>query len=229
MGNHCGISVAGSNGHFELNVFKPMMIASLLQVGARSCGGPRACAHVHCACGAVNRATRQRSWCRVSPGWCLLHFVPPPFTLRAPGCWATRRPPSRTTASSASSERPAAARVPCLNAGRMLPMPSMGAVLKAHTNFHVTRAPCPLGAPRANRKRIDQLLHESLMLVTALNNKIGYDNAAAAAKKAHKEGTTLKQVGAHGGATTACGWFCPDGRQQRCEVQRMERSVRASC
>lgn len=32
------------------------------------------------------------------------------------------------------------------------------------------------------------------MLVTALNNKIGYDNAAAAAKKAHKEGTTLKQV-----------------------------------
>lgn len=32
------------------------------------------------------------------------------------------------------------------------------------------------------------------MLVTALNNKIGYDNAAAAAKKAHKEGTTLKQA-----------------------------------
>lgn len=47
---------------------------------------------------------------------------------------------------------------------------------------------------RANRKRIDQLLHESLMLVTALNPKIGYDNAAAAAKKAHKEGTTLKQA-----------------------------------
>jgi fumarate hydratase class II len=31
MGNHTGISVAGSNGHFELNVFKPMMVASLLQ------------------------------------------------------------------------------------------------------------------------------------------------------------------------------------------------------
>lgn len=31
MGNHVGVSVAGSNGHFELNVFKPMMIASLLQ------------------------------------------------------------------------------------------------------------------------------------------------------------------------------------------------------
>jgi fumarate hydratase class II len=31
MGNHAGISVAGSNGHFELNVFKPMMVAALLQ------------------------------------------------------------------------------------------------------------------------------------------------------------------------------------------------------
>lgn len=45
-----------------------------------------------------------------------------------------------------------------------------------------------------NEKRVQQLLSESLMLVTALNNKIGYDNAAAAAKKAHKEGTTLKQA-----------------------------------
>ena len=32
------------------------------------------------------------------------------------------------------------------------------------------------------------------MLVTALNPKIGYDNAAKVAKKAHKEGTTLKQA-----------------------------------
>lgn len=31
MGNNVGISVAGSNGHFELNVFKPMMVAALLQ------------------------------------------------------------------------------------------------------------------------------------------------------------------------------------------------------
>jgi fumarate hydratase class II len=31
MGNHTGLSIAGSNGHFELNVFKPMMVASLLQ------------------------------------------------------------------------------------------------------------------------------------------------------------------------------------------------------
>jgi fumarate hydratase class II len=39
----------------------------------------------------------------------------------------------------------------------------------------------------ANEGRIAQLLHESLMLVTALNNQIGYDKAAAIAKKAHKE------------------------------------------
>ena len=47
---------------------------------------------------------------------------------------------------------------------------------------------------QANEKRIAQLLNESLMLVTALNDKTGYDNAAAAAKKAHKEGTTLKEA-----------------------------------
>ncbi|KAG6645016.1 hypothetical protein CIPAW_08G092800 [Carya illinoinensis] len=45
---------------------------------------------------------------------------------------------------------------------------------------------------QANRERISKLLHESLMLVTSLNPVIGYDNAAAVAKKAHKEGTTLK-------------------------------------
>ncbi|ECB2150053.1 class II fumarate hydratase [Salmonella enterica] len=43
-----------------------------------------------------------------------------------------------------------------------------------------------------NRERITQLLNESLMLVTALNTHIGYDKAAEIAKKAHKEGLTLK-------------------------------------
>ncbi|KAG0658130.1 fumarase fum1, partial [Rhodotorula mucilaginosa] len=46
----------------------------------------------------------------------------------------------------------------------------------------------------ANEERIAKLLNESLMLVTCLNSRIGYDNAAAAAKKAHKEGTTLKEA-----------------------------------
>ena len=45
-----------------------------------------------------------------------------------------------------------------------------------------------------NRERIEELLHRSLMLVTALAPKIGYDKAAEIAKKAHREGTTLKEV-----------------------------------
>lgn len=46
----------------------------------------------------------------------------------------------------------------------------------------------------ANEAKIKSILNESLMLVTALNPHIGYDKAAAAAKKAHKEGTTLKDA-----------------------------------
>lgn len=65
-----------------------------------------------------------------------------------------------------------------------------------------TPTPCLLTPPRcadncvagiqANEGRIAQLLHESLMLVTALNNHIGYDKAAAIAKKAHKEASPCK-------------------------------------
>jgi fumarate hydratase, class II len=44
-----------------------------------------------------------------------------------------------------------------------------------------------------NRKRIDDLLKQSLMLVTALNPHIGYDNAAKIAKNAHKKGITLRE------------------------------------
>lgn len=106
MGNHTGISVAGSNGHFELNVFKPMMVNSLLQ------------------------STR------------LLGDAAESFTDN-----------------------------------------------------------CVVGIV-ANEARISQLLNESLMLVTALNNKIGYDKAAAAAKKAHKEGRTLKQAAVALGVVT---------------------------
>ncbi|MBU9830092.1 MULTISPECIES: class II fumarate hydratase [Rahnella] len=50
---------------------------------------------------------------------------------------------------------------------------------------------CAVGI-EPNRDRITQLLNESLMLVTALNTHIGYDKAAEIAKKAHKEGLTLK-------------------------------------
>jgi fumarate hydratase, class II len=45
-----------------------------------------------------------------------------------------------------------------------------------------------------NPDRIDELMSKSLMLVTALSPYIGYDNAAKIAKKAHAEGTTLKEA-----------------------------------
>ena len=46
---------------------------------------------------------------------------------------------------------------------------------------------------KADKKRIKHLLDNSLMLVTALSPKIGYDKAAWVAKEAHKNGTTLKE------------------------------------
>jgi fumarate hydratase, class II len=52
---------------------------------------------------------------------------------------------------------------------------------------------CAVGI-EPHAKGIQQHLENSLMLVTALNPHIGYDNAAAIAKKAHKEGTTLRQA-----------------------------------
>ena len=99
MGNHTTVSVAGSQGHFELNVFKPVMIYNVLQ--------------------------------------------------------------------------------------------SIRLIADASISFTTN---CVDGIT-ANRERIDQLLNESLMLVTALNPHIGYDNAAKIAKKAHADGTTLKQAG----------------------------------
>ncbi len=98
MGNHVAVSVGGSNGHFELNVFKPVMVANLLE-SALLIGDAAVSFTDHCVAGIV-----------------------------------------------------------------------------------------------ANEDRIDKLMRESLMLVTALNPHIGYDKAAATAKKAHKEGTTLKEA-----------------------------------
>jgi len=47
---------------------------------------------------------------------------------------------------------------------------------------------------KANKKRIEELVNNSLMLVTALNTKIGYYKAAEIANKAHMEGTSLKEA-----------------------------------
>jgi fumarate hydratase class II len=54
-----------------------------------------------------------------------------------------------------------------------------------------------------NRERLAELMERSLMLVTALAPKIGYDKAAAIAKAAHKNGTTLKEEALRSGAVTA--------------------------
>ncbi|MEO1730257.1 MAG: class II fumarate hydratase [Pseudomonadota bacterium] len=106
MGNHTTVSVAGSHGHLELNVFKPVMVYSVLQ------------------------SIRLLSDSAVS------------FTDN-----------------------------------------------------------CVTGI-EANTARIDKLMNESLMLVTALNPHIGYDNAAKIAKKAHADGTTLKEAGLELGLLT---------------------------
>jgi fumarate hydratase class II len=55
----------------------------------------------------------------------------------------------------------------------------------------------------ANKAVIDKHVRNSLMLVTALNTRIGYDKAALIAKKAHAEGTTLKEAAVSLGLLTA--------------------------
>jgi len=96
MGNHVAVTIGGSNGHFELNVFKPLIIKNVL------------------------------------------HSI----ALLGDSC----------------------------------------------ESFNLN---CVKGMT-ANRGKINEILNESLMLVTALNPHIGYDKAAQIAKTAHKEGTTLK-------------------------------------
>ena len=61
---------------------------------------------------------------------------------------------------------------------------------------------CAVGiAP--NRERIAHNLEQSLMLVTALNPHIGYENAARIAKAAHAQGLTLRQAAIQSGLVTA--------------------------
>jgi len=98
MGNDVAIGVGGSNGHFELNVFKPMMVANFLQ-SAR--------------------------------------------------------------------------------------------LLADAVNSFIERLVIGI---KPNNERIQELLNNSLMLVTALNTKIGYEKAAKIAKNAFAEGTTLKEA-----------------------------------
>ena len=68
-----------------------------------------------------------------------------------------------------------------------------------------------------NDARISQLLKESLMLVTALNPHIGYDNAAKVAKKAHADNSTLKEAAAELGLLT------PDEFDEKVKPENMVR------
>jgi fumarate hydratase, class II len=70
---------------------------------------------------------------------------------------------------------------------------------------------CAVGI-EPNRERIAELVSRSLMLVTALNPHIGYDKAAQIAKKAHKEGSSLREAAIASGYLTAeqfDGWVQP--------------------
>lgn len=67
----------------------------------------------------------------------------------------------------------------------------------------------------ANEKRINTLLNESLMLATILNSHLGYDNVAKCAKKAHKEGTTLKE------ATVSLGFLTADEFDEKVRPELM--------
>lgn len=66
-----------------------------------------------------------------------------------------------------------------------------------------------------NHERIDMHLNNSLMLVTALNTHIGYDNAAKIAKKAHADGTTLKE------AAVALGLLTEEEFDQKVDPRKM--------
>jgi fumarate hydratase, class II len=73
---------------------------------------------------------------------------------------------------------------------------------------------CVVGI-EANKDRIGKLLNESLMLATILNSHLGYDNVAKAAKKAHKEGLTLKD------STVQLGLLTPEEFDQKVRPELM--------
>ena len=68
---------------------------------------------------------------------------------------------------------------------------------------------------KANREKMDENLHRSLMLVTCLNPHIGYDNAAKTAKKAYRENISLKE------ACVALGFLTPEQFDQVFHPEQM--------
>ncbi len=72
-----------------------------------------------------------------------------------------------------------------------------------------------LAGLRANREKMQELLGRSLMLVTCLTPHIGYENAAAAAKLAHKGGLTLRE------AVLRCGYLTAEEYDQAVDPRKM--------
>jgi fumarate hydratase class II len=68
---------------------------------------------------------------------------------------------------------------------------------------------------RPNEARIAELVESSLMLVTALSPRIGYDKAAEIAKKAHRDGTTLRQ------SALTLGYLSADEYEELIRPERM--------
>lgn len=73
---------------------------------------------------------------------------------------------------------------------------------------------CAVGI-KANKKKMDENLHRSLMLVTCLNPHIGYENAAKTAKKAYKENISLKE------ACVELGFLTPERFDQVFQPEKM--------
>ena len=83
-----------------------------------------------------------------------------------------------------------------------------------------------------NTERIDELMRNSLMLVTALTPYIGYDKAAAIAKTAHHENTTLKEAAIASGHVTAeqfDTWVRPEDMTGLPKDKRTKRAGRDRC
>ena len=68
---------------------------------------------------------------------------------------------------------------------------------------------------KANREKMGEYLGRSLMLVTALTPHIGYDNAARAAKLAHREGLTLRE------AVLRCGYLTGEAYDRAVDPEKM--------
>ena len=80
---------------------------------------------------------------------------------------------------------------------------------------------------QANEERIAELVERSLMLVTALNPHIGYDKAAEIAKKAHQEGTTLKEAAVALGYVSAEGFDAVGAYRERWSERWVKTKSRA--